>query len=173
MLDRSAALAAELCRRYEIPVAWLYAADLKAGRRGLTTHKAVSEAFRRSNHWDPGNGFPVESYLARVRAELGAAPVQPPPPLKPPPQTLRRGDGGWLVKRLQRLLRSHGCFPEPALLDGDFGPITEAAVEAFQELNDLEPDGVVGPLTWHALLTLEPAVPAAEALASGERLEPV
>jgi murein L,D-transpeptidase YcbB/YkuD len=36
--------------------------------------------------------------------------------------------------------------------DGDFGPKTETAVKAFQKRSGLEPDGVVGPLTWAALL---------------------
>jgi murein L,D-transpeptidase YcbB/YkuD len=36
--------------------------------------------------------------------------------------------------------------------DGDFGPKTEAAVKTFQKRSGLEPDGVVGPLTWAALL---------------------
>jgi hypothetical protein len=27
----------------------------------------VSEAYGRSDHWDPGPGFPVESFLDRVR----------------------------------------------------------------------------------------------------------
>jgi N-acetyl-anhydromuramyl-L-alanine amidase AmpD len=169
MLERSAGLVAELCRRYEIPVVWLYAADLKAGRRGITAHNAVSEAFRRSDHWDPGAGFPVEAYLAKVRAGLGRPPAAAePPPLKPPPRTIRIGAEGWLVTRLQRLLRAHGCFPEPAAVDGDFGEITEAAVKAFQELHDLEPDGIVGPLTWHALTTLD-----AQPVSTPPRLQPV
>jgi N-acetyl-anhydromuramyl-L-alanine amidase AmpD len=169
MLDRSAALVAELCRRYKIPVTWLYAADLKAGKRGITTHKAVSDAFKRGNHWDPGTGFPVEAYLARVRAKLGQAPpAEPAVALKPDPPTLRRGSTGWQVKRLQRLLRQHGLFPEPAQIDGDFGEITDAAVKAFQEMSDLEQDGIVGPLTWRALLAQESvAVPTAP------RLQPV
>lgn len=171
MLERSAGLVAELCRRYGIPIVWLYAADLKAGKRGITTHKAVSEAFRRSDHWDPGAGFPVEQYLARVRMKLGgsiAAPAADPAPLKEPPKTLRLGSEGWLVKRLQKLLRRHGVFPEPAAVDGDFGEITQAAVRAFQELNDLEPDGIVGPLTWQALTALD-----AHAVAAPPRLQPV
>jgi N-acetyl-anhydromuramyl-L-alanine amidase AmpD len=170
MLDRSAALVADLCRTYKIPVTWLYAADLKAGKRGITTHKAVSDAFKRGTHWDPGTGFPVEGYLALVRAKLGA----PPPAeaaataLKPAPPLLRMGSEGWQVKRLQRLLRQHGLFPEPAAVDGDFGEITEAAVKAFQELNDLNVDGVVGPLTWRALESADVTV-----LPAAVRLQPV
>lgn len=37
-------------------------------------------------------------------------------------------------------------------LDGVFGPITERAVLAFQGRNDLVQDGIVGPLTWGALV---------------------
>lgn len=166
MLERSAALVAELCRTYELPVAWLYAPDLKAGKRGITPHKAVSDAFKRSSHWDPGTGFPFETYLALVRAKLGVAatPAKPTAPLKKSPPMLRIGSEGWQVKRLQKLLRQHGVFPEPALVDGDFGEITEAAVKAFQELNDLVPDGIVGPLTWQALQTADVTVAGARPL---------
>ncbi len=168
MLERSAELVAGLCRRYDIPVKWLYAADLVAGKRGITTHDAVSKAFKRGSHWDPGQGFPVETYLTLVRAKLAGVEVEPvreltnvtdPPPLKEDPPTLRRGTEGWRVKRLQRLLVGHGLLPDTSFVDGDFGEITEAAVRAFQELNDLGVDGIVGPLTWHALQTLEPTAP--------------
>lgn len=161
MLERSAALVADICRRHRIPVAWLYAADLKAGRRGITTHAAVSEAYRRSDHWDPGKGFPVDRFLARVRKAIGSATAgepQEPRPLKQSPPLLRDGFRGWEVKRLQKLLLAHGLLPDATHVDGVFGPITKAAVEAFQQLNDLEPDGVVGPLTWHALETLPATV---------------
>ena len=109
MLERSAALVADLCRKHSIPVTWLYAADLKAGKRGITTHAAVSKAFKRSSHWDPGTGFPVERYLADVRANLRTAASKEalttehaPAPLKESPPLLRLGSHGWHVKRLQR-----------------------------------------------------------------------
>ena len=60
-------LVANVCRRRRIPIRWLSADDLLAGRRGLTGHAQVSEAYRKSDHWDPGPGFPVESFLDRVR----------------------------------------------------------------------------------------------------------
>lgn len=35
--------------------------------------------------------------------------------------------------------------------DGDFGPKTEAAVKAWQSAHKINPDGIVGPLTWKAM----------------------
>jgi peptidoglycan hydrolase-like protein with peptidoglycan-binding domain len=101
-----------------------------------------------------------------VRLAKGSQAAAPPQPLKDDPPTLRRGAEGWQVKRLQRLLRAHGLLPEPAKVDGDFGELTEAAVEAFQSLHDLDVDGIVGPLTWHALVAAPVAVaPAAPVVA--------
>lgn len=169
MLERSAALVADLCTSYRIPVTWLYAADLRAGKRGITTHDAVSKAFKRGSHWDPGQGFPVEQYLALVRANQGeGAARKRPRQIKETPPLLKLGSEGWQVKRLQKLLRERGYYPEPAVVDGDFGEITEAGVKAFQELHDLLPDGIVGPLTWHALETADVAVEV-----GGRVLQPV
>ena len=147
VLENAAALAAGLCRAHAIPALWLWPPHLRAGRRGVTSHAAVSEAFGRSSHTDPGAGFPIERYLVLVREQLGRDGRSR--VLKPPPPTLRRGASGWQVKRLQRLLRVHGQL---ATVDGVFGPLTQAAVRGFQALHGLEPDGVVGPLTWGALL---------------------
>jgi N-acetyl-anhydromuramyl-L-alanine amidase AmpD len=68
VLGRAATLVADVCRRKRIPVRWLGADDLVAGRRGITGHAEVSRAYGRSDHWDPGPGFPIESFLDRVRA---------------------------------------------------------------------------------------------------------
>ena len=64
--------------------------------------------------------------------------------------TLRRGMRGEKVKYLQWLLR-HKFGYININVDGSFGPTTENIVIAFQEENDLEPDGIVGRLTWGKL----------------------
>lgn len=74
-LRRSAVLVADICRRYDIPVVLLDAAALQRGESGITTHDAVSKAFRQSNHWDIGTGWPMDDYLDMVRASLAGSPA--------------------------------------------------------------------------------------------------
>jgi hypothetical protein len=70
------------------------------------------------------------------------------------PPTVRRGSSGSTVIDLQRRLdvwlRAQGAGSLTA--DGIFGSLTDRAVRSFQQANRLSPDGVVGPLTWGALL---------------------
>ena len=67
-------------------------------------------------------------------------------PIVVPPPTLRKGDQGEDVARLQNDL------DVPWLIaDGDFGPATEFVVKGFQQVKRLTPDGIVGPQTWAAL----------------------
>jgi N-acetyl-anhydromuramyl-L-alanine amidase AmpD len=66
-LELSARLTRMLCANYSIPIAYVDAAGLKAGRRGITTHNAVSLAFKRSTHTDPGPNFPMAHYIELVR----------------------------------------------------------------------------------------------------------
>lgn len=63
-------------------------------------------------------------------------------------KTLKRGDKGDDVVALQHLLNVEG---HKVTIDGDFGSRTETAVKIFQEVHDLEADGIVGPKTWAAL----------------------
>ncbi len=150
-LKLSAELVAQKCTEYGIPAVWLRVPDLLAGRRGITGHVQVSQAFKRSTHTDPGPNFPVERYLGWVKSHLGGH-VEPhvhPHVVKAPPPTLKQGATGFEVKRLQRLLEQRGF--RLGAIDSKFGPATEKAVRKAQKSYGLQPDGIVGPLTWHAL----------------------
>jgi peptidoglycan hydrolase-like protein with peptidoglycan-binding domain len=87
----------------------------------------------------PQQAPPVQSEGAYPSAQ--AAPVGPRP-------LLRRGSTGENVRLLQQELIADGYTLE---VDGIFGRITDSQVRAFQEANGLDPDGVVGPLSWAAL----------------------
>ena len=63
------------------------------------------------------------------------------------PQTIKLGDTGDDVKRLQRVFARSKVLAFDSV-DGVFGPQTEEAVKDFQQSNGLVADGIVGPVTW-------------------------
>ncbi|MGA2926492.1 MAG: peptidoglycan-binding protein [Solirubrobacteraceae bacterium] len=67
---------------------------------------------------------------------------------------MRTGLQGDLVVWAQEHLISAGYR---IAADGDFGPTTLVAVVAFQRAHGLTADGVIGPVTWRALLRYAPA----------------
>lgn len=67
VLQRTARLVANLCRRHGLPVVALDAAALQRGEAGITTHAAVTAAYRQSTHTDPGKDFPMAAFLELVR----------------------------------------------------------------------------------------------------------
>ncbi|GHB38613.1 hypothetical protein GCM10010347_05100 [Streptomyces cirratus] len=81
-------------------------------------------------------------------SRTSAAPPPPPPAQGP---TLRYGDSGAEVKKLQQLLAGQGLYR--GRFDGKFGKSTEDAVSEFQWYNDItaDPWGVYGPATRKAL----------------------
>ena len=66
--------------------------------------------------------------------------------------TLEFGHVGGYVAAAQALLVLRGCGVGPDGADGDFGANTRSAVLRFQRSRGLEDDGVIGPVTWTALL---------------------
>ena len=72
------------------------------------------------------------------------------PSTAPAPPLLAQGIQGPHVFKLQSALKAKGFNPGP--VDGDFGPLTEAAVRKFQAAQGLGVDGMVGPQTWGKLL---------------------
>jgi peptidoglycan hydrolase-like protein with peptidoglycan-binding domain len=66
------------------------------------------------------------------------------------PNLIEQGEIDGCVVTLQSLLNAHG---QSLTVDGDFGPDTLAAVQAFQSSAGLSTDGIVGPNTKDALYT--------------------
>lgn len=121
-------------------------------------------AGRAQGKWDPGNWDTKQfQWWTRERIDIISGrglpapapvvevPTSPPanPPLPAPDNTahvlIHLGMSGLLVTKLQtRLQRNYSRL----VVDGVFGPATEAAVRDYQRLHPpLDPDGVVGPQT--------------------------
>jgi hypothetical protein len=67
-----------------------------------------------------------------------------------PGRAVRRGDDrDGVVRQIQARLNSVGCGT--IAVDGNYGPVTEAAVKMFQSRAGFTADGIVGPITWAAL----------------------
>ena len=76
--------------------------------------------------------------------------------------------------RLNRIGRNYPAIPKIINPDGQFSYDTEAAVEAFQRIAGLTPDGVVGNATWYASIRYFNAVKRLNELNSeGLRVEEV
>lgn len=87
--------------------------------------------------------FDMNSFRDRVGAIMaGTAIVRPLVPAADSRNrpTLRRGARGDLVRAVQAQVG--------AVVDGVFGPLTEARLRAYQRAKDLVADGIVGPRTW-------------------------
>lgn len=82
-----------------------------------------------------------------------SAPNVPLTPCEWPGITLRKGTKAPAVKVIQGWINTLVKEYKYTHLDvdGDYGPATEAQVKLYQSRHRLEPDGVVGALTWRAM----------------------
>lgn len=72
-LNLVADLFAALAVRFDIPAVYLDSNALFPqgnGRRGITTHAAVSLAYRKSSHTDPGPLFPIDDFVTLVAMKM-------------------------------------------------------------------------------------------------------
>ena len=108
-------------------------------------------------------GYGKPDYLGAsdyVPAAAPAAPGTPAAPETPPAKAslalpvLRQGDTGESVRAAQLLLIGRGYRCGPWGADGDFGPATLGGLRSFQRGRGLVCDGVLGPVSWAALLGL-------------------
>lgn len=148
LLKQAAVVAAGWCSLHKIPVKKLTRAELKAGKRGFTSHADVSAVYKRSDHTDPGPNFPWDVFLAYVRDAMtnpddGTDHVDIPKwtrPLSWPPTT--KGDD---VKVWQRQMRKRGWDLE---VDGWYSKNDQDICVAFQKEKGLTASGVVDKKTW-------------------------
>ena len=79
-----------------------------------------------------------------------------------PGTPLRVGSTGPYVSVIQASLNTIGenypAIPRIPVVDGIYGPKTEAAVRAFQEIFSLTPDGITGRATWYRIIRIYVAV---------------
>lgn len=87
-------------------------------------------------------------FARRSRLRLASAITPSGPNATPITTTLRRGDQGDTVKRLQDALNRNGAS---VTIDGNYGRGTRSAVSAYQKTKGLGDDGVAGPATLRAL----------------------
>lgn len=153
LLAQAAAVAAGWCRLHKIPVKLLSRAELKAGKKGFTSHADVSAVYKRSDHTDPGSGFPWDVFLNLVREHLagedeGNDELDIPAwkrDLSWPPTT--KGDD---VKVWQRRMRARGWNLD---VDGWYSQVDEDVCKAFQREKGLKVTGTVDEKTWRAAWT--------------------
>jgi len=120
---------------------------------GPLTESAVM-AFQRSR------GLNADGIVGPITWNALFTPSPTPPTIWPPfpGVTLQRGMQGPSIRQVQERLNGLGANPRLAT-DGVFGPLTEAAVMAFQRSMGLTADGVVGPITWNSLFLHTPPPP--------------
>lgn len=165
-LTNAARVIAWWCRKYNIPAEYIGGRGIPWGADGICGHQDFG-AWGGSHH-DPGPNFPWDELIRRVKAFLAGAIPAPLPPTVPigpgggtpiNPGTsqyfigyLAIGSHGAQVAELQRRLKAaYSDYAGHLPIDGDFGPLTDAAVREFQRRSKLFADGIVGPQTAAAL----------------------
>lgn len=144
----------------ELGGCWDWRCNVRVGfahLAGLIGQHGERGGFRRYN----GSGAAAEKYaddamarLAKWRQQLGAAPA---PAGGGVPDTLREGDTGAVVARLQGWLnRMYPAYSKIDLAPQRYGPQTVAVIREFQRRSGVtgaDADGrTTGPRTWAALL---------------------
>ena len=69
---------------------------------------------------------------------------------------VKKGSTGDAVRGVQEVIRFHdqsGGEGPPVHVDGIFGPKTDAWIRGFQTAVGTASDGIVGPITWRALVS--------------------
>ena len=75
-LNRAAYKTAVHCHLFRIPPVFIFAADIRASKKGVTTHAEVTKAFPNiGDHTDPGLFWPRRYFMRRVRTYYAQIPI--------------------------------------------------------------------------------------------------
>jgi N-acetyl-anhydromuramyl-L-alanine amidase AmpD len=66
LLENAANAVSQYCLKYNIPRKHLTNDQLRNGDEGIIGHVQASEVFKKSDHTDPGKGFPWDYFIERV-----------------------------------------------------------------------------------------------------------
>lgn len=160
MLALAAGLVSGIAAKYDIPLVWLTAAELRAGKRGICGHVDVSNAWRLTDHGDPmmAGPFPKKHFMDLVKGKTQSESwtekmIEDLP-------TLKLGDDNYDVKTARAQVRARGRAeipPEVTLQDWldktEFDAQLKANMIEVQKAVGLLPDGIIGPKTWQYLIT--------------------
>ncbi len=158
---------------------WLFAVDKYGNQHAMIRrlgimyiiwNRKIWSASKASKGWRDYNGrsphtdhvhfsFSWDGANTKTTFWSGGPPTPPPSRQRP---VLRLGSRGPVVRDLQARLNTwlagRPRFGGRLLaVDGIFGPLTRAAVRAYQHSEGLSADGIVGSQTWMRLLRLSPA----------------
>jgi hypothetical protein len=120
--------------------------------RWFAAARRLADALRRTpGKWDPG-AIDMDVLRGDIQARIGSIANPAPTPRPPVPVgqyadvLLLRGSEGPQVTQLQRRLKyAYDDYAGELVIDGYFGPETEAAVKEFQRRTPgLKVDGIVG-----------------------------
>lgn len=119
------------------------------GHVGFVDHVTASSIYTLGGNQSDAVNVAAQSKSRLLCFRRPAGTAGGPGPIVEPRPMLRRGDHGDAVRTLQQALNRFGYG---LVVDGDFGPKTDAAVRAFQRSQGIGVDGIVGPITWSRLL---------------------
>lgn len=77
MLEQAAQVIAKWSVKYGIPLKKINGAHVRSGARGVCFHKDISDAFRESDHTDPGPNFPIDVVLRRANEIVDGVGIPP------------------------------------------------------------------------------------------------
>jgi len=146
LLENAANAAAQYCLKYDLPAKHLTNSELEAGNEGIIGHVQATAVFKKSTHTDPGEHFPWDYFIERVKhhLELKAGLEHDPEPLESDKRYIvQAGDTLYKIARkhgisLLRILAANPQITDPNTIQiNDVINIPGAFADDFDE-NDVD-----------------------------------